>query len=68
MLNRDGTCFVEMIDDPGLERLETRYTFSGEEEYKELLLHDVSEGMRIYWTETLQRAHLAAVTAIIQCP
>ena len=66
VLNRDGVRFVEMIDDLGLERLDTRYTFSGEEEYKELLRHNVNEGMRVYWTETLQRVHLAAATAILR--
>lgn len=66
MLNTDVARFVEMVDDLGLERLETLYTFSDEGEYRELLLRDVSEGMRVYWTETLQRTHLAAVTAILR--
>ena len=66
VLNRDGVRFVELVDDLGLERLETRYAFSDEEEYRELLVRDLSEGMRVYWTETLQRAHLAAVTAILR--
>ena len=35
-------------------------------EYTELLSSDVSEGMRVYWSETLQRAHIAAVTAIMR--
>ena len=40
--------------------------FSAEEKYRELLLRDVSEGMRVYWAETLQRSHLAAVTSILR--
>ncbi len=32
----------------------------------DLIRQDLSEGMRIYWIETLQRAHLAAVTAILR--
>ncbi len=55
-----------MVDDLGLDRLETQYTFSEAEEYRDISLQDLSEGMRIYWTETLQRAHLAAVTAILR--
>ena len=66
VLNREATRFVEIVDELGLERLETRYAFSDEEEFRKLLLRDVSEGMRVYWTETLQRAHLAAVTAILR--
>ena len=37
-----------------------------DEEYRDLSLRDLSAGMRVYWTETLQRAHLAAVTAILR--
>ena len=46
VLNRDGVRFVELVDDLGLDGLKTRYTFSDEEEYRELLLRDLSEGMR----------------------
>ena len=66
LLNQNGVRFVSIVDDLGLDRLETRYTIMGEEEYKELLAHDLSEGMRVYWTETLGRAHLAAVTAVLR--
>ena len=66
MLNQDGVRYVEMIDDLGLERLETRYTFMDAEEYRALLKRDVSAGMRVYWSEMLQRAHLTAVTAILR--
>ena len=36
------------------------------EEYQDLMLRDLSEGMRVYWSETLQRAHLAAVTSMLR--
>ena len=66
MLSRDGIRYVAMIDDLGLESLETRYTFMDTEEFRELLEQDVSAGMRVYWSEMLQRAHLTAVTAILR--
>ena len=66
VLNPDGVRFVEMVDDLGLEQLETRYRFMDNEEYKDLSLRDSSKGMQVYWSETLQRAHLAAVTAMLR--
>ena len=66
MLSPNGVRFIEMVDALDLERLETRYTFMDEEEFRELLSRDVSKGMLVYWTETLQRAHLTAVTAILR--
>lgn len=66
MLNQDGTRYVEMVDDLGLERLDTRYTFMDVDEYRALLDRDVGAGMRVYWSEMLQRAHLTAVTAILR--
>ena len=66
VLNPDGVRFVEIVDDLGLDRLETRYTIMDDKEYKELLERDLSEAMRVYWTETLGRAHLASATAILR--
>ena len=66
VLNPEGVRFVELIDDLGLERLQTRYTFMDDGEFKDLLLRDLGEGMRIYWYEILQRSHLTAVTAILR--
>ena len=66
VLNPDSVRFVEMVDDLGLERLATRYTIMDDEEYKDLLEQDLSEAMRVYWTETLGRAHLASATAILR--
>lgn len=66
ILNPQITHYVEMIDSLGLGRLKTRYTFTDVEEYQGLLRRNVSEGMRVYWTEMLGRAHLAAVTAILR--
>lgn len=36
------------------------------DDYAELLSHDVSEGMKVYWFETLERVHIAAVTSILR--
>ncbi len=66
MLNPEEIRFVEMVDDLGLERLETHYTFMDEEIFRRLLSRDLGEGMRVYWAEMLQRTHLAAVTAVLR--
>ena len=66
VLHRQAKPFVELVDSLSLESLTTRYTFVDNEEYLELLTRDVSEGMRIYWTEVLSRAHIAAVTSILR--
>ncbi len=55
-----------MVEDLGLKRLATRYSFMEIDEYESLLQQNVSEGMRVYWSETLDRAHIAAVTAILR--
>ena len=55
-----------MVDDLALKRLTTRYSFMDVDEYADLLRRDVSEGMRVYWSETLERAHLTSVTAILR--
>ena len=66
VLNQQIMQFVRMVDDLGLKRLTTRYSFMEMDEYEGLLHRDVSEGMRVYWSETLARAHIAAVTAILR--
>ena len=66
VLNSDGVRLVEMIDGLSLEQLETGYTFMDDEEFKDLSLRDLSEGMRVYWSEILHRAHLTAATAILR--
>ena len=66
VLHRQAKPFVELVDSLSLESLTTRYTFVDNEDYLELLTRDVSEGMRIYWTEVLSRAHIAAVTSILR--
>ena len=55
-----------MVDDLALKCPTTRYSLMDGEEYADLLRSDVSEGMRVYWSETLERAHLASVTAILR--
>ena len=66
VLNPEGVRFVEMVDDLSLGSLETRYTFMDRDIHRDLLVRDMGEGMRVYWTEILQRAHLTAVTAILR--
>ena len=66
VLNPEGVRFVEMVDDLSLGSLETRYTFMDRDIHQDLLVRDMGEGMRVHWTEILQRAHLTAVTAILR--
>ena len=66
ILNRQAIPFVQMVDGLALKRLTTRYSFMDVDEYADLLHRDVSESMRVYWSETLERAHIAAVTAILR--
>ena len=66
VLNRPAMQFIQMVDGLRLKRLTTRYSFMAMDEYEGLLHRDVSEGMRVYWSETLARAHIAAVTAILR--
>ena len=66
VLNQQIMQFVRMVDDLGLKRLTTRYSFMEIDEYEGLLHRDVSEAMRVYWSETLERTHIAAVTAILR--
>ena len=67
ILSQAAIAYVEMMDDLRLERAGTRYRFMGHAEYKRLLSRNVALGMRIYWTEMLGRAHMAAVTSILRC-
>jgi len=55
-----------MVDDLGLKHLTTRYSFMDTDEYEALSSRDVGKAMRIYWSETLDRAHIAAVTATLR--
>ena len=66
MLNPDGIHYVQMVDELGLERQQVRYSFVDHEDYLAKMSEDLSEGMRIYWTEMLQRAYLATVTSILR--
>jgi hypothetical protein len=43
-----------------------KYKFISTEEYKCIMKTDFREGMRIYWSEILYRAHIAAATSIIR--
>ena len=58
--------FTRMVDSLGLKRLTTRYCFMPTDKYEALLSRDVGEAMRVYWSETLDRAHIAAVTATLR--
>ena len=66
VLNRQAKQFIQMVDDLALKRLTTRYGFMEMDEYEGLVDRDVSEGMKVYWSETLERAHIAAVTAALR--
>lgn len=55
-----------MVDELGLERQHVRYSFVDHEDFLARFPNDPSEVMRVYWTEMLQRAHIAAATSILR--
>ncbi len=66
ILDQQATQLVTMVDDLGSEHSTTRYFFMDDDEYEKLSHRDVGEAMQIYWTEILERAHIASVTAILR--
>ena len=52
VLEQRAMPFIQMVDGLALKRLTTRYSFMGVGEYAELLSNDISEGMRVYWSDT----------------
>lgn len=66
VLSPQAAQFVRDVDSLSLASLRTRYSFKGLVEFSEVQMHSVGQSMRIYWYETLERAHLAAVTAILR--
>jgi hypothetical protein len=62
----DAARYVAMIDALSLISLKTRYSFTGDEDFKHLMLNDPTKGMQIFWREILARSHLTAVTAILR--
>ena len=66
VLSPDGVRFIEMVDDLDLGRWR-HGTRSWTRIYTRTCWYETwGEGMRVYWTGILQRAHLAAVTAILR--
>ena len=66
ILRQQAMPFIQLVDGLALNRLTTRYSFMDADEYANLLNRNVGDGMRVYWSETLARAHIASVTAILR--
>lgn len=64
VFGEDGASFVPFIYDFASQMRGFRYKFMPISEFQEL--HDMSRAMEIYWSEILQRAHMAAATSIMR--
>jgi|RhiMetdeSRZDD1v2_1073273.scaffolds.fasta_scaffold920508_1 hypothetical protein len=63
----EGDRFIEMIEQLELPAIKVRYTFTANDDFKDVLSkRDFARVNRIFWTEMLERTHLAAVTAILR--
>lgn len=58
--------YLPMMDSIISAVVGTHYTFKDFEDYKQIINRNFKDGMRIYWTEILARAHIAAVTSILR--
>ncbi len=66
VLEQQARPFIQVADGLALEDLATRYSFMDMGDYSDLLHRDVGQAMKVYWSETLERAHIAAVTATLR--
>ncbi len=66
ILGQVGRIYLRGIDSilPVLES--ANYRFLPNEEYTRIIVEDPTAGLRIYWSEILFRAHLAAATSIVR--
>ncbi len=66
VLDQQVMQFVRMVDDLGLKGVTTRYRFMEADVHSDLSHNDIGAGMKVYWFEILERAHIAAVTSILR--
>jgi len=66
IIGHDAAEYVKIIDEIGLEDLNTSYRFMPINEYQELMLRDTAAGMKVYWREILARAHCCSTIAILR--
>jgi hypothetical protein len=66
LFGRAGEVFHDLIESLAAVLPGAHYTFMAPEEYQEVLRRSPGEGMRIYWTEILSRAHWAAASNIMR--
>lgn len=62
----NSTQYIEIIDRLELERSKASYSFMVVEDFEQLLREEPANGVQIYWSEILARAHLTAVVAILR--
>lgn len=61
-----ATHYIELIDQLGLTKWKTRYTFTANEDFKAICIQDTNRANQIYWEEMLARTHLAAAASILR--
>jgi hypothetical protein len=66
VLGTSGATFIKTTDWLVTELDRTRYSYMNAKAYKDLMIEDRSEGMKIYWTEILYRAHFASATSLVR--
>ena len=66
VVDKEAVRYIQMIDGLCIDSSNARYSFMDQDEYKESLASDPTEGMRIYWYEILARCHISSVSAIMR--
>ena len=66
LFGRAGELFHDLIEGLASAVLGAKYTFVDPERFQVVLRRSPGEGMRIYWTETLERAHWAAASNVLR--
>lgn len=66
ILGQAGAVYLQGIDSIIPEFESAKYCFISPEEYASIAAKDLRESLRIYWSEILYRAHIAAATSIVR--
>ena len=66
LFGKAGEIFHEVVNSLATILPGAKYHFMEVEEYQQLVRNSPAEGMRVYWTEMLCRAHWAATSNILR--
>jgi len=62
----NATRYIELIDQLGLAKWKTRYSFSAINDFTSISLQDKKRANQIYWEEIIARTHLTAAISILR--